>query len=123
MLETGFSLIAINLPCLGWLISRVPVESALRTVRSLLTIRSRSSNASSHRYAGFEGRPVKHKASFGSSQDLGLVPQRLPAEVTTIVARSEAAEEHMEDRWDTDLESGIRVKKSLDQTEMRISDE
>ena len=24
MLETGFSLIAINLPCLGWLISRVP---------------------------------------------------------------------------------------------------
>ena len=28
MLETVFSLIAINLPCLGWLIPRVPVESA-----------------------------------------------------------------------------------------------
>ena len=123
MLETGFSLIAINLPCLGWLISRVPVESALRTVRSLLTIRSQLSNASSHRYAGREGRAAMHKPSFGSSQDLGLVPQRLPAEVTTIVASSEAAEEYINDRWDGDLESGILVKKSLDQTEMRIGHE
>ena len=123
MLETGFSIIAINLPCLGWLISRVPVESALRTVRSLLTIRSRSSNASSRRYAGFEGRTAMHKPSFGSSHDLELVAQGLPAEVTTIVASSEAGDEHMDYRTDGDLESGIRVKQSLDQTETRIGNE
>ena len=61
-----------------------------------------------------------HKPSFGSSRDLELIPQVLPAEVTTIVASSEAGEEHMDDRSDGDLESGIRVKQSLDQTETRI---
>ena len=64
-----------------------------------------------------------HKPSFGSSQDLGLVPQRLPAEVTTIVASSEAADDYMDDRWDGDLESGILVKNSLDQMETRIGNE
>lgn len=63
------------------------------------------------------------KPSFGSSQDRGLVLQRLQAEITTIVASSEAAEEYMDERWDGDLESGIRVKKSLDQTETIIGDE
>ena len=64
-----------------------------------------------------------HKPSFGSSQDPELVPRGLPAEVTTIVASSEAGEEHMDDRSDGTLESGIRVKESLDQTETRIGNE
>ena len=54
---------------------------------------------------------------------LGLVPQRLPAEVTTILASSEAAEEYLDDRWDRDLKNGILVKESLDQTETRIGKE
>ena len=51
------------------------------------------------------------------------MPQWLLVEATMIVASGEAAEEYMDDRWGGNLESGILVKKSLDETETRIGDE
>lgn len=49
VLETGLSLIAVNLPSLWYLLTKVKPESILRSVRSMISLRSQRSATSSNK--------------------------------------------------------------------------
>ena len=64
VLETGLCLIAVNLPSLWFLFSKVKPESVLRSVRSMISLRSNRSAASSQGKGGTQSHP----SSLGKNQ-------------------------------------------------------
>ena len=50
MLEAGMSLIAVNLPSLWFLFSKGVLESSLRSIRSVLSLRTSTSTSSKRSY-------------------------------------------------------------------------
>ena len=130
MLETGFSFIAINLPSLWGMVSRVSIESVIRSVRSLLSLNSQSSSSSSA-----NGPPRlgdNSSALFPGSHSLNveLVHQGgAQAKFSTKVTRSNWVDLDDDDDDDddvrdhtarADLESGIRVQKSFSATRSKV---
>lgn len=65
VLETGLCLIAVNLPSLWFLFSKVKPESVLRSVRSMISLRSSRSAASSQ----VKGETQSHPSSLGKDQN------------------------------------------------------
>ena len=76
MLNTVFSLIAINLPCLEWFIPRVPVQSAPLYAVCLLSEVGHPTPRLID-MLDMKASPPSTNLLFGSSQDLELVPQGL----------------------------------------------
>ncbi|CAG8979098.1 hypothetical protein HYALB_00000229 [Hymenoscyphus albidus] len=107
MLETGFALIAVNLPSLWGLISQFSPESIIRSVRSLISLRSNLS--SHHSTRGGVGDPLSYtrKNSSSASQNIELVSPNDIADFS-ITAERARAQNH-----DHDLESGIQVQQSV----------
>ena len=72
VLETGLSLIAVNLPSLWFLFSKVSPERVLRSVRSMISLRSDRSAASSYQGQGgaqsYPSSPSKKQSNSTSSQ-------------------------------------------------------
>ena len=120
MLETGFSLIAVNLPSLWGMVSRASVDSILRSIRSLLSSHRQSSNATSRRFAGLGYDFSMRRSSNVGTQNVELVPQGGSAEFQTVATwEFEESDGMSNKRKETDLESGIRVQKSVGQRETR----
>ena len=72
VLETGLSLIAVNLPSLWFLFSEVSPERVLRSVRSMISLGSDRSAASSYQCKGgaqsYPSSPGKKQSNSSSSQ-------------------------------------------------------
>lgn len=72
VLETGLSLIAVNLPSLWFLFSKVSPESVLRSVRSMISLGSDRSAASHHGRGGaaqsYPSSLAKKQSNSNSSQ-------------------------------------------------------
>ena len=120
MLETGLALIALNLPPSWSLISRLPVKSALQSLRSLLSLRSRSSSRSNptqdtemkdHTYGNMGD------GSSAASQKIELVPHAAVAEFDN---RVESQRVVYPQRTTADLEGFISVERRMEQTESRL---
>ncbi len=73
-LEAGLSLIAVNLPSLWFLRNKVSPESVLRSVRSMVSLRSNPSAASSQGKGGTQSQSPRlgKKQSNSSSSQSGL---------------------------------------------------
>ena len=122
MLETGLALIAINLPSIWGLTSRISIDSVLRSVRSLLSIHSHDSSGSSRRYNDLNDDSYIHMNSDAGSQKMELVPQVGSSELNTAITgkdKSEYDKDHHKAR--SDLENGIGVQWSMQQTEVSLN--
>ena len=121
MLETGLALIAINLPAIWGLTSHISIDSVLRSVRSLLSVHSRDPSGSSRHHSGVKNHSYRRKNSNTSSQNVELVPQVGLSQLNTAVTRnveSPYKEEYGKAR--SDLEGGINVQWSMQQTEINL---
>ncbi|KAF4628542.1 hypothetical protein G7Y89_g9609 [Cudoniella acicularis] len=89
MLEIGFSIIAVNLPSLWSIISKVFPESIIRSVRRIISLRSlQSNNSHSSRSGGNNSRSCARKNSTSTSQDnIELVAPEDTADFNTMVER------------------------------------
>ena len=115
MLEIGLAIIALNLPSVWGLISELPVESILRSVRSIISLSSNTSHSNSRSYAELGGPPKMRKGSIPTSLNIELVP-RTQREGFNTLHGAEQSSQHTE----LDLENGIMVQKSVDLTETRV---
>lgn len=135
MLETGFSFIAINLPSLWGMVSRISIESVIRSVSSLLSLHSQpsytSANVPSRRYAGlgdtfFTRTRSSSVLSVSHSPHVELVHQGgAPADINSTVTHSiqVGLGDYDNARYyaaEADPKLGIRVQKSLGPTETRL---
>ena len=122
MLETGLALIAINLPSIWGLTSHISIDSVLRSVRSLLSVHSHESSASSRRYNGLDDDSYIHmNMDAAGSRNVELVPQVGSGKLSTSITgkvESEYDKNHHTAR--SDLENGIGVQWSMQQTEMSL---
>ena len=121
LLETGLALIAINLPSIWGLTSHISIGSVLRSVRSLLSIHSHDSSGSSRRYNGRSDDSYLHMTSDTASQNVELVPQVGSSMLNTAITgkvKSEYDKGHPTAR--SDLENGIGVQWSMEQTETSL---
>lgn len=121
MLETGLALIAINLPSIWGLTSHISIGSVLRSVRSLLSVHSHDSSGSSKRYNGLKDDSYNHRNSDAGSQSVELVPPVGSGKLNTAITskvKSEHDKDHHKARYD--LEDGISVQWSMQQTEMNL---
>ena len=122
MLETGLALIALNLPSLWGLISHFSLKSILRSVGSLLSVRSHASGNNSRCYAGLEDPPHVGGSSKAASQNIELIPPGGRAKFTTAATRDLQSNGSIDSyRAGTKLEQGINVQRSMKQTEMRVN--
>jgi hypothetical protein len=120
MLETGFSLIAVNLPSLYVLVAHVSAESIVRSVRSMISlqsIRSRSqrnspnnSNRSNRSNRGAEASHPYTRKDSSTSGEMELVDPKA-GDFSIIIDRSEAGASA--DHFREDLEPGIHVQKTV----------
>jgi len=111
MLETGFAIIAVNLPSLWSIIAKVSPISLIRSLRSFITLGSVGSEHGSR--GQFSGRTYHRKSSLASTsnQDISLVPQS--GGDCTITIERQMGKEGSTRTYEQDLESGIHVKQSL----------
>lgn len=120
MLETGFTIIAVNLPSLWSLITQDSVGSITRSLRKAFFFRSFHSKRGSRR-AGSNARSYVRKSSFSGSQQIELVkvPGLPPEGTTEFCTTVERHNRDLKTEYDArkgDLESGIYVQISLQET-------
>lgn len=122
MLETGLALIAVNLPSIWGLISHTSVNSFLGSFKSLLSIRSKTSNPDSRQYVGLQNKRHRRKSSADTSQDIRLVPSAGNAHIDTSATRDlESGYEMKGIPKRIAPENGIDVQRSIVQVETRDS--
>ncbi|KAM3080819.1 hypothetical protein ACMFMG_004773 [Clarireedia jacksonii] len=109
MLETGFTLIAVNLPSLWSLIAKVSVGSIVALVRSVISLRS----TPNERTGGSNLRSYVRKNSIPESQDIELVAPEDKVDLGTTIERQKDGGRSDHEAPQNDLESGIYVQKSL----------
>ncbi|CAG8955511.1 hypothetical protein HYFRA_00009463 [Hymenoscyphus fraxineus] len=109
MLETGFTLIAVNLPSLWSIISNFSPESIVRSVRSLISLRSMRSDGS---HDGSSTRPYPRKNS-SSTQGIELVAPEDTADFSITVETQKSKDTAY--GYHNDLENGIHVQKTVQQ--------
>lgn len=109
MLETGFTLIAVNLPSFWSIVSKVSAESIIRSVRSLVSLGSIRSEGSR---CGTNPHSYERKDS-SSTQNLELVAPKDTGDVSATIERQKDTNLHQLYREDVEL--GIYVQKTLRQ--------
>lgn len=109
MLETGFTLIAVNLPSLWSIFSQFSPESIVRSVRSLISLGSTRNDASQ---GGSNTRTYTRKNS-SSTQDIELVAPEDTTEFSITVERQKSKDAGH--TYHNDLENGIHVQKTVQQ--------
>ncbi|KAF4628103.1 hypothetical protein G7Y89_g10045 [Cudoniella acicularis] len=114
MLETGFTIIAVNLPSLWSMIAKLSPESIIRSVRSIISLRSLPSNLSNGSRGG-DPRSYVRKTSASTSQDnIELVAAEDTADFNITIERQGGKRDRQSpDMYQKDLESGIYVQKSV----------
>jgi hypothetical protein len=112
MLETGFTLIAVNLPSLWSLIAKVSVGSIVASVRSAISLRSTPSERGS-RTGGSNSRSYIRKNSIPESQDIELVASEDKFDLSTTIERQKDGGRSEHEAPHNDLENGIYVQRSL----------
>lgn len=115
MLETGFTIIAVNLPSLWSLITQDYVGSITRSLREAVFFRSFQSKRGS-RSAGSNARSYVRESSFSGSQQIELVAPEGTTEFCTTVERHNRDLKTEYDARKGDLENGIYVQISLQVT-------
>jgi len=109
MLETGFTLIAVNLPSLWSIVSKVSPESIVRSVRSILSLTSLRSEGSQ---GGNNARPYTRKHS-SSTQDIELVAPEDTADFSITIERQKDKTNHQV--YQQALDNGIYVHQTVQQ--------
>ncbi|KAF4635034.1 hypothetical protein G7Y89_g3062 [Cudoniella acicularis] len=113
-LETGFAIFALNLPSIWPLLSKVSVESIVRSVRSIASLNSNSSRNRS--YGEINTAKSTKKDLSAANDDIELVPQRQGTQYKTMTEGDWHSTEGSASQQDVEHEGGIYVKKSIEVT-------
>lgn len=117
VLETGLSCIAVNLPSLWFLRTKVKPESVLRSVRSMISLRSIRSAGTQEESRGIDPYPWREgkKGSEASSSQSHLThPEGIPIETHAIYDIEARAGK-------PSFPNNVQVTKTLSQSSERIS--
>ena len=123
MLETGLAIVALNMPSIWGLRTHAPVETFLRSMRSLISLNSITSRREQNSYNNGKWSLRTHKDFSHIDQDIELVPDTKRGQFS--ICSATTAGKWQNGDWsyrhtESDLEIGIAVRKSVDLQESRI---